>query len=70
MNNNYIIKDSKSELFLKYYISLLNGEKPFGVGDKNNLFNIFFYSNLKDIYKNSKVKKVIAGTLFPNFFEF
>ena len=66
LNNHYnIIKDSKTELFLKYYISLLNGEKkPFEIGDKNNLFNIFFYSNLKDIYKNSKVKEVIAGNYY------
>ena len=66
LNNDYRIKkDSKGEEFLKYYVKILNGEqKPFEIGNKNNLFNIFLYSNLKDIYKNPKVKEVIAGNYY------
>ena len=74
--NQKLFKDSKNEILLNHFTKLLNGEeKPFEIGDRKNLFNIFLYSNLKDIYKNNKIKEIISGNYyeiskcFLNFWE-
>ena len=41
------------------YFNLINGDSiPFEGGDKKVLFEIFLYSNLKDIYKSPKMKEI------------
>ena len=66
--NNYnhkLINDNNNAKLIQNYIKLLNGEiKPFQFGDKNILFNIYLYSNLKDIYKNSKIKDIIQNNYY------
>ena len=55
----------KYEVLLIYFTKILTGEtKPFEIGDKSVLFNIFLYSNLKDIYKNQKIKDIISGNYY------
>ena len=66
--NNYnknLSNDNNNTKLIQNYIKLLNGEiKPFQFGDKNILFNIFLYSNLKDIYKNAKIKDIIQSNYY------
>ena len=63
--NRFLVKDSKNEILLDYYIKFINGEaKPFQNGDKTILFNIILYSNLKDIYKNIKIKNIILENYY------
>ena len=51
-----------NELMIIYYIQLLNGNaKPFECANKEILFNILLYSNLEDIYKNPKLKKIFLN---------
>ena len=45
--------------FIVNYIQLLNKERvPFDKENKETIFNILLYSNLKDIYRNPKIKKI------------
>ena len=63
--NRFLVKDSKNEILLDYYKKFINGEaEPFQIGDKTILFNIVLYSNLKDIYKNIKIKKIILENYY------
>ena len=57
MNNIYELNQ-----MLIYYNGFLNGEKrPFNSGHDNvDLFMILLYSNLKDIYKSTKIKKIFV----------
>ena len=44
---------------ISYYNKLLSGEiESFEFGNKKVLFNILLYSNLKDIYRNEKIKNI------------
>ena len=57
-NNNKDIEDS----FIIYYSRFINGEvKPFEIVNKKIMFNILLYSNLKDIYKNPKIKDIFIN---------
>ena len=41
-----------------YYYQFINNEAfPFKLVDKKALFEIILYSNLNNIYKNSKIKR-------------
>ena len=65
MHKRISIKDSKNEVLLDYYINFVNGiAEPFQIGDNKMLFNILLYSNLKDIYKNSRIKDIILGNYY------
>ena len=56
---------TKNEELINYYKKIVSGEmKPFITGDKTILFNIFLYSNLKDIYKNYKIKNIILSNYY------
>ena len=58
-------KDGRNEVLLDYYKKFLNGQaEPFQIGDKKILFNIVLYSNLKDIYKNKRIKDIILGNYY------
>ena len=58
-------KDGRNEVLLDYYKKFLNGQaEPFQIGDKKILFNIVLYSNLKDIYKNNRIKDIILGNYY------
>ena len=61
---NFIIKNcffdenGKGETLKKYYSLFLKKiSTPFDGGNKKILFDILLYSNLKDIYKNPKIKE-------------
>ena len=68
LNKDYISQlnnNSENEDLINYFSKFLKGEsKPFQKGDKNLLFNIFLYSNLKDIYKNKKIKDIILNNYY------
>ena len=68
LNKDYISQlnnNSENEDLINYFSKFLKGEsKPFQKGDKNVLFNIFLYSNLKDIYKNKKIKDIILNNYY------
>ena len=69
LNKNSFIYQSKenseNEALIDYFCKFLNGElQPFQRGDKDVLFNIFLYSNLKDIYKNNKIKEIILSNYY------
>ena len=58
-----LIKEKKHEniedSFIDCYKSILNKKRePFESGDKTILFNILLYSNLQDIYRNEKIKRI------------
>ena len=58
----YSKKDINYDSFIFYYFQFLNKENiPFDVGDKNVLFDILLYSNLKDIHKNPRIKKIFIN---------
>ena len=58
----YLKKDINYDSFIFYYFQFLNKENiPFDVGDKNVLFDILLYSNLKDIHKNPRIKKIFIN---------
>ena len=59
-------KDSKKnlicDLFIAHYFQLLRKEKkPFDVEIKEVCFDILIYSNLKDIFKNHRFKKIFVN---------
>ena len=47
---------------MKYYYQLINKKLiPFQGADKETIFQIFLYSNLKDIYKNPNIKELFIN---------
>ena len=68
-------EDSKNELFMIYYLQLLNKESfPFEGGNKKILLDILLFSNLKDIYKNPRIKEFFINNCleickYLNYFE-
>ena len=51
--------NNMEESLLIYYSQLINKEiQPFEITNNTILYKIFLYSNLKDIYKNPKVKDI------------
>ena len=57
-NKNFNSTDKEVNL-ISYYNKILSGEiEPFECVDKKVIFNILLYSNLKDIYKNEKIKNI------------
>ena len=61
LNNNAFIekKENIEEDLIDYYNQFRKGvSRPFGFNDNKVLFNILLYSNLKDIYKNEKIKNI------------
>ena len=79
--NSIEIKNEESKIeidydsFIVYYFQFLNKESiPFDMENKETLFNILLYSNLKDIYKNPKLKKIFVDNYLDiieclNYFE-
>ena len=69
-NKNYENMNNIYELnqMIIYYYELIRGEKrPFNIGFNNNgFFMILLYSNLKDISKSKKIKKIFEDN-YVNF---
>ena len=60
--NEYSKLDIDYDSFIVYYYQILNKEKiPFDVEDKNVLFDILIFSNLKDIHRNPRIKKIFIN---------
>ena len=59
-NNKHLI--DLGDCLTTHYFQLINCKAiPFEGGDKKILFDIFLYSNLKDIYKNPKIKDIFLN---------
>ena len=59
-NNRHLI--NLGDCLTTHYFQLINCKSiPFEGGDKKILFDIFLYSNLKDIYKNPKIKDIFLN---------
>ena len=58
----YNKNDKDGDNLMKYYYQLINKKLiPFQGGDKETIFQIFLYSNLKDIYKNPNIKELFIN---------
>ena len=63
------------DYFMVYYYQFLNKEStPFDIENKETIFNILLYSNLKDIYNNPQIKKIFVDNYYDiseclNYFE-
>ena len=79
--NSKDIKNEKPKIeidydyFIVYYFQFLNKERiPFDMEKKETIFKLLLYSNLKDIYKNPKIKKIFVDNYLNiseclNYFE-
>ena len=70
-NDNISLNTTNIEVnLISIYNKLLSGEiESFEFGNKKVLFNILLYSNLKDIYKNEKIKNILIDN-YLNISEF
>ena len=58
----YNKNDKDGDNLMKYYYQLINKKLiPFQGGDKETIFQIFLYSNLKDIYKKYNIKELFIN---------
>ena len=79
--NSKDIKNEKPKIEIDYdyfivcYFRFLNKERiPFDMEKKETIFKLLLYSNLKDIYKNPKIKKIFVDNYLNiseclNYFE-
>ena len=79
--NSKDIKNEKPKIeidydyFIVYYFQFLNKERiPFDMEKKETIFKLLLYSNLKDIYKNPKIKRIFVDNYLNiseclNYFE-
>ena len=79
--NSKDIKNEKPKIEIDYdyfivcYFQFLNKERiPFDMEKKETIFKLLLYSNLKDIYKNPKIKKIFVDNYLNiseclNYFE-